>query len=361
MKLAHSAACLAFTVFLQLVSAQGRIIVNNDEWTFTSAGYASQPISTPIFASNVAAWFTGGGPGNFLAYSGNFGVASPQLASTMTGLGHSWTVSTALPFTLATLQNYDAVFLAGSSGSGAANAGVLIAYVMGGGNVYLAGGTGGFAGGAAGEATAWAPFLNAFGLALAPTFNGQVTAAITSSHPVFAGVGSLFFSNGNNVLLTGTADPEITLGGAASNPNLFGFFDAPRRYQVNQPSATLSIGSLTGTPFVLAPPGGAVGTINISSTVPAAPWDLALTTPESPVAIGAGATLLPDGQVVNLLLSAPSFFLANGGFATGPLASPLAVPYSLPPGFPQISAQLVVLDPAQLLGVALSQPIRIVP
>jgi len=48
------------------VFAQGKIVVSNDEWPLSNTGYANAP-DADRFARNVASWFTGGRPGNFLA------------------------------------------------------------------------------------------------------------------------------------------------------------------------------------------------------------------------------------------------------------------------------------------------------
>ena len=196
---------------------QSKIFVNNDEWTLTDVGFASAS-DTPRYVANLCDWFTGGGPGHFLAYSTNFGLAGATLAQTMADLGHSWTVTTALPFTLATLQQYDAVFLAGD----AVDQQVLIDYIRQGGNVYIAAGTGW--GGAAAEAAQWNTFLAAFGLSYLPAYNGIGGVFPTSSsHPVFAGVSALYSNNGNTVVQTAplVADTEIIFA-----PGLFGLYDA---------------------------------------------------------------------------------------------------------------------------------------
>jgi hypothetical protein len=115
----------------------GRIIVAHDEVTLSNTGFSLAPDASQ-FALNVASWFTGSTAGNFLVFSTNFGLTESQLASTMTSAGHSWTVSTAVDFSLPNLLQYDAIFLAGTP----ADNQVLIDYVNAGGNVYLAGGTG---------------------------------------------------------------------------------------------------------------------------------------------------------------------------------------------------------------------------
>lgn len=179
----------------------GKIVVANDEWTLSNSGF-STPNDPAQFAQNVASWFTGGSNGNFLAYSNNFGLTESGLAAAMTGAGHSWTVSQAVTFDLATLSNYDGIFLAGNP----ADNQVLINYVNGGGNVYLAGGTGW--GGAAAEAAQWNTFLNAFGLEFGNFYNGVVgNIAISSAHPIFANVDHLYQNTGNNTLDINVLDP----------------------------------------------------------------------------------------------------------------------------------------------------------
>ena len=194
-----------------------KIFVNNDEWSLTDYGFSQAP-ATPQYVANVCDWFTGGGHGKFLAYSTNFGLAGAVLAQQMADLGHEWTVSTSLPFTLETLQQYDAVFLAGD----AVDQQVLIDYIHGGGNVYVAAGTGW--GGAAVEAANWNTFLGAFGLAYLPAYNGIGGVFPTvSTHPVFAGVPALYSNNGNTVVQTTPVNPDTEIIFA---PGLFGIYDA---------------------------------------------------------------------------------------------------------------------------------------
>ena len=128
----------------------------------SSTGYANNPVSTDVFINNITNLFTGDQPGDFLAYSSNFGLTGSDLQNSITGAGHSWTVSTAVPFNLTTLQAYDAVFLGGNY----VNQQVVIDYLQGGGNVYIMGGTG--AGGAATEANAWNQVLATAGLVVGP-------------------------------------------------------------------------------------------------------------------------------------------------------------------------------------------------
>ena len=223
--IARMIVVLAMTLLFGLTSFSsseaGSIVVNNDEWTLSNLGFSQQPVNTPQFAINVASFFTGGGPGNFLVYSSNFGLVGSSLQSTMTGAGHTWTINTSLPFTLANLLGFDAVFLGG--GPHAYNASVLISYVIAGGNVYLVGGTA-FTSSVA-EANTWNPFLNAFGLGYGTFYNGVTgSIPISSPHPIFSGITALYQDNGNNVLDTNLADPQGQVLVSQGSNGLYGVF-----------------------------------------------------------------------------------------------------------------------------------------
>lgn len=187
----------------------GYLVVNNDEWTFSNAGFSQSPDAS-VFINNITNLFTGDQPGNFLAYSQNFGLVESNLASAVTNAGHSWNVSTAVPFNATSLANYDAVFFAGSVNGVFPNQQVIIDYLQGGGNVYIGAGTGN--GGSAGEAAAWNQVLGTAGLQFQSFYNGiSANVAPVGPHPLLAGVSSLFFFHGNSVVdldTTGT-DGEI--------------------------------------------------------------------------------------------------------------------------------------------------------
>jgi choice-of-anchor A domain-containing protein len=196
----------------------GRIVVNHDEWTLSNSGFA-QNGNAAAFARNVAQWFTGGRPGRFLAYSTNFGLTESTLASVMRAAGHTWTVSTSAPFTLATLSQYDAVFLGGSP----VDTSVLTQYVRQGGNVYLMAGTGI---GAAYEASIWNPFLGVFGLRYASAYNGFCsTVGGTSTHPVLSAIPSLYYCSGNSVSRLSSTDPNTAIIHTYSGQGLIAVFD----------------------------------------------------------------------------------------------------------------------------------------
>ena len=196
---------LTITVHNWAPSLTGKIVVNHDEWTFSDLGFYESP-TVEQFANNVANYFTGGVPGDFLAYSTDFGYNEVSLEATLTGAGHTWlagVAALAVPFTVANLLTYDGVFLADE----AADNLVLIDYVNAGGNVYLAGGTG--AGGAEAEAARWNTFLNAFGMEFlftppSPgTYNGiGGNIAPASANTLLTGVATLFSSNGNTINIT---------------------------------------------------------------------------------------------------------------------------------------------------------------
>ena len=172
-----------------LQAQSGRVVVANDEWTFSETGFA-QAVDTGRCLENVANWFTDGQPGNFLAYSTNFGLTGTSMANTLIAAGHSYTVSAGVTFDVATLATYDAVFLAGDE----ADNQVLIDYVTAGGSVYLMAGTH--------DAASIPPdrfntFLQAFGLRLEDSLNFMTGVfPLASDHPIFDGVSDLYHKNG---------------------------------------------------------------------------------------------------------------------------------------------------------------------
>lgn len=201
-------AVLSVAAFAGLFGAAparaGYLVINNDEWTFSDAGFTQSP-SASVFINNITNLFTGDQPGNFLAYSSNFGLTQSSLANAVTGAGHSWTVSTAGPFTAAALGAYDAVFFAGTVGASYPDQQVILDYLQGGGNVYIGAGTGN--NGAVAEAAGWNLVLAAAGLAFEGTYNGITGNAVpVGPHPLLAGVSSLYFANGNTVLDLAPAD-----------------------------------------------------------------------------------------------------------------------------------------------------------
>ncbi len=197
----------AFNITASSTTLPGKIVVNHDEWTLGNTGF--DDADGKAFALNVASWFTGGRTGNFLVYSNDqfYNPAGDgyELQQAMTAAGHGWTVSNAGPLDVDTwLNNYDGVFLAGPPPLDNQK---LIDYVERGGNIYLAGGTADFFGGAAAEAAAWNTFLHHFNLDYAGEYDPICYAVpVTSSHPIFTGVTSLFYCNGNSVSKTDPTD-----------------------------------------------------------------------------------------------------------------------------------------------------------
>ena len=195
----------------------GKIVVVNDDWVLSNTGFAA-PNDPGTFATNVAAWFTGGRPGKFHAYSDHFGLTGSSLASAMTSAGHTWTTGTAgFTFDLATLQEYDGIFLLVAP----ADNQVLIDYVESGGNVYLA-----YSGDGSHLDEQYNTFVNHFGLGLGVINNGIVgNVAVSSPHPIFAGVDSLYNVNGSDIVDLAPADPRQTILVSQNGHGLYAVYD----------------------------------------------------------------------------------------------------------------------------------------
>lgn len=224
----------------------GKVVLANDEWTFTDVGFGAAPIPTTDFVENVTAWFSGGGAGTFHAYSTNFGLTGVSLAAAMAGAGHTYTTGFSPDFDLPTLLTFDGVFLAGPGTT--IDTSVLIDYVQAGGNVYLAGGTGGFSGNSSLEAAFWNPFLNAFGLSYGTSFNfvGPGIIPIASGHPIFDGPGGvvsgLYQNNGNDALDIDLLDPRGQVLISSGGHDLYAVFDSGAG-EVSEPSSFFLLGA----------------------------------------------------------------------------------------------------------------------
>ncbi|MFM6863714.1 MAG: lamin tail domain-containing protein [Dolichospermum sp.] len=172
----------------------GQIVVNGDEWTLSNQGFQKAP-DTVTFVTNVAQYFVGDEKGKFHVLSNNFGLTQSSLEQTMTKAGHTWTKGMNIPIDLATLSQYDAVFVGGDP----VNNQVLIDYVKNGGKVYLCAGTG--QGGSQTEANNWNTFLAAFGLKYGGSYNGiSGNCPVNQNHPLFAGVKTIYQDNGNSIV-----------------------------------------------------------------------------------------------------------------------------------------------------------------
>ena len=195
-------AALAAVPSVSHAQQPGRIVVANDEWTIAPAGYA-QPSDGIAFALGIAAWFNGGQTGSFFAWN-HYAFNDGELGFAMEAVGHEWTVGSTNEVTLGFLQQYDGVFLAAVS----VDPQVLIDYVEGGGNVYIAAGTGAWIN-AIWEANAWNPFLEHFGLKLHDVWNtsNATHLPVSEPHAVFAGVDHLWHDVGQGIFDIHPADP----------------------------------------------------------------------------------------------------------------------------------------------------------
>jgi hypothetical protein len=190
---------LLISIFVILVfnfraSAQGKIVVANDEWGLSNTGFTNTS-DAHRYALNLAGFLAPKGK-RILCYSDNFSFTGSMLDSTLTNAGYFWRISTTMPFVVDTLLSFDAVWLAGFPDHPDTTA--LIEYVRRGGGVYLCGGThlDGLW-----TANAWNGFLTRFGLSFLGSLNGVAgNISINEDHPVFAGINNLYQLNGNSIV-----------------------------------------------------------------------------------------------------------------------------------------------------------------
>ena len=127
-------------------------------------------------------------------------------------------------------------------------------------------------------------------------------------------------------------------------------------WQVDQAEASLSFGGTNAGacsgPGVLTVCPGAVFNASLNSTLLGNGWDVGFHLGTAVSASGGGITL-PNGNVLNLDLSNPTFTLLNGG-TFPPFPGPITVPVSFPAPL-TLTAQMAVIDPSTPGGVRLSQ------
>jgi hypothetical protein len=217
----------ALSIFTFTVPAfAGRILVNNDEWAFTDFGYQQAGHdNADLLARNVAEFLTGG-TGEILIYSSNHGVTQPEFISSLRGAGYNVTdgdEARGKSFELATLMNYDAIFMGGEALS--KNDDVLADYVNRGGGVFLVLGTG--VGGPLTEALLWNGFLNRFGLNAETSYNlYSGTFGASPQHSVFSAVGNIYYNNGNSITLLDPPNPYARIiQRSGQDYGLFGVYD----------------------------------------------------------------------------------------------------------------------------------------
>jgi hypothetical protein len=204
------AKILATALLILLVVSAGAnagiLVAIGDEWMLSDRAFSIRPQQTNQLAENIASYFSGNQPANFLVISslgpinsGPRGVTGPALAAKMQSLGHSWTIDANAPITAANLSHYDGIFFAGVTGSGSSNAAEIGDYIRGGGHVLVMAGTG--IGSAGTEAAAWNPLLNQFGLGFGSQWfaldsNLLNVPVIPSNHPLALGVSAFSWDYG---------------------------------------------------------------------------------------------------------------------------------------------------------------------
>jgi hypothetical protein len=126
--------------------------------------------------------------------------------------------------TLAQLQEFDAVFVAGPASITSA---LLTQYVNGGGNVYVEAGTGSIC-----DECAWDPFLHDFGLDFGgenaigyPYTAAAMSIPVSGSHPILAGVDHLQFGNANTVFDINASDARGQVVASHNGIGLLGVYD----------------------------------------------------------------------------------------------------------------------------------------
>jgi len=183
-------------VQLPLPVVGGIVVLSNDDWVLSDTAFTRLPTATTNLTLNLARLLATR-TRRIHAYSDYFSLTGARLSSTLNGAGYIFTSGLGISLDLATLSQYDAVFL-GIPFPPASTLTVLQQYVAQGGNLYIHAGNG--------AATPnlvpdfWNPLLTRYGLSLGTGFNGlNGDIAVSSSHQVFNGVSAVFVNGGHPV------------------------------------------------------------------------------------------------------------------------------------------------------------------
>lgn len=188
---------------------QGRVVVSSDDWVLSDTAFSVLPADAPRFALNLARHLTGG-QGRIHAYSDFFAYTGGSLAQTLTGAGYTYTVGIGISFDLATLSGFDALFL-GIPLLTSQQVDVVRQYIAAGGHVYIHAGNG------ISEPDlvpmTWNPLLAPYGFTLQTGFDNLIgVVPVVSTHPLFDGVGAVYFNAGHPI--SGCCVVATTNGGA---------------------------------------------------------------------------------------------------------------------------------------------------
>jgi hypothetical protein len=198
----------------------GTLVASGDEWTLSNYAYdGAYAAGTSAFVQDLTTTFGGS---NYLLLTGNVNVPVAQLSdltAQLAGLGK--TVSTSATFNLGIASAYDAVFHFGQ-GFSAGQFADLDAYLSAGGDAYVSLGSG-YYGNAAGEAAAWNPFLDDYGLVAGATWftaPGFVNATITQGPP---GATNLIWGYGQSIdVIPASTGQSYLRGSFAGGPTNIG-------------------------------------------------------------------------------------------------------------------------------------------
>ncbi|NRA95809.1 MAG: hypothetical protein HRU14_06320 [Planctomycetes bacterium] len=125
-------------------------------------------------------------------------------------------------------------------------------------------------------------------------------------------------------------------------------------WQVNSPLSSMDVDGVTNdacSPIRVASCVGTTSTLNVSSTNLGLPYEIGISQLPG-VAVGSGAQVLANGEIINLDLGDPSLYYLYGLSFSVPF-TPFSATFSYPAPV-SLSAQMANVDPSMVPGIAVS-------
>jgi hypothetical protein len=196
-------ACICLAAALHAQAGAGAIVVSSDEWFTSNIGINKPCCQDTLFATNIARFLVPLGGTILIQSQTSIGLGGTSLKALLTGMGASFIYEDPCDNDFLLGVTFDAIFVSGNPANCMYSPLALVAYVKGGGHVFLELGTG------VDEVAIWNQFLTPFGLNVTAPPNNISDKVSTSSFQSALPFGNVLFGPGNVSCSFGSPCPPV--------------------------------------------------------------------------------------------------------------------------------------------------------